>query len=154
MDVSKERLPTDASKPVLARLADPAVSDEVILMYAYHFEHSVRAIAAGAINSHERFHLVPELLKSKDPRARRTALDAIITKDRKMGRFPDEQLTPEIFELVGAIVDNPDEAWWVSMGAMKATHNRNLVKLEDRLWDAEARGRKIFVKYIKIINIW
>lgn len=119
-DVSKELLPTDASKPVLARLRDPEVSDEVILMYAHHFEHSIRAIAAGTINNHQRYHLVAQLLKSKDPRARYTALDAINASDKKSAGFPAEQLTPEIFQLIGAMIDNPEESWWVVMGAMEA----------------------------------
>jgi hypothetical protein len=119
-DVSQERLPTDASKPVLHRLGDPGVTDEVILMYAHHFEQGIRSIAAGAINNHKRHHLVPQLLKSKDPRARRTALDAINANNKKSDGFPDEQLTPEIIALIGAIIDNPDESWWVMMGAMEA----------------------------------
>ncbi len=119
-DVSKERLPTDASKPVLKRLGNPEVSDEVILMYAHHFEQGIREAAANRINSHERYHLVPQLLKSKDPRARRTALDAINARRSKGGGFPDEQLSPEIFELIGAMIDNPEESWWVMMGAMHA----------------------------------
>ena len=119
-DVSKEELPTDASKPILSRLRDPEVSDEVILMYAHHFEHGVRAIAAGTINNHQRYHLVPQLLKSKDPRARRTALDSINASDKKSAGFPQEQMTPEVFKLIGAMIDNPDEAWWVTMGALKA----------------------------------
>ncbi len=124
-DVSKERLPTDASKPVLARLRDPGVADEVILMYAYHFEHGIRAIAASAINNHARFHLVPQLLKSPDPRARRTALDSINASDKKSADFPDEKLTPEIFQLIGAMIDNPEESWWVTMGAMQAMQRAN-----------------------------
>ena len=35
-DISKERLRTDASKPILARIDNPEVSDEVLLMYAHH----------------------------------------------------------------------------------------------------------------------
>jgi len=119
-DVSKELLPTDASKPVLAILRDPEVSDEVILMYANHFEHGIRAIAAGTINNLGRYHLVPQLLKSKDPRARYTALDAINASDKKSAGFPAEQMTPEIFGLIGAMIDNPEESWWVAMAAMKA----------------------------------
>jgi hypothetical protein len=119
-DVAKEQLPTDASKPVLARLNDPAVTDEVILMYAHHFEHGIRAIAAGVINKHSRYHLVTRLLKSKDPRARRTALDSINASDKKSPGFPEDKLTPEIFELIGTLIDNPEESWWVTMGALEA----------------------------------
>ncbi len=124
-DVSKELLPTDASKPVLNRLRDPNISDEVILMYAHHFEHGIRAMAAGAINNHGRHHLVLQLLKSKDARARRAALDAINSGDKKSEGFPDEQLTPEIFQLIGSMIDNPEESWWVVMGAMEAMGRAN-----------------------------
>ena len=116
-DVSKEFLPEDASKPVLKKLGDPQVSDETLLMYAHHFEHGIRSIAAGAINNHNRYHLVTQLLKSKDPRARVTALTALIGPN-KSAKFPDEALTPEIFKLVGAMIDNPDEAWWATLNAM------------------------------------
>jgi len=119
-DVSKELLPTDASKPILKRLRDPDVSDEVVLMYAHHFEHGVRAIAAGTINNQQRYHLIPQLLTSKDPRARRTALDSINASDKKSKGFPTEALTPEVIKLIGTMIDNPDESWWVTMGAMKA----------------------------------
>ena len=43
---------------MLARLDDPEVSDEVLLMYAHHFDQGIRASAAGAINNHGRYHLV------------------------------------------------------------------------------------------------
>lgn len=119
-DVSKEQLPTDASKPVLARLRDPAVTDEVILMYAHHFEHSIRAIAASTINILGRYHLVSQLLKSSDPRARRTALDSINSGDSKSPSFPSDQLTAEMFDLIGNMIENPEESWWVKMGAMDA----------------------------------
>lgn len=118
-DVSKELLPTDASKPVLKTLGDPDVTDEVLLMYAHHFEHGIRSMAAGAINNHKRYHLVAQLLKSKDPRARVTALTAI-NGPNKSAKFPDEALTSEVFKLVGAMIDNPDEAWWATLNAMTA----------------------------------
>ncbi|MDX1679909.1 MAG: DUF6288 domain-containing protein [Akkermansiaceae bacterium] len=118
-DASQEQLPTDASKPVLKRLHDPEVSDETLLMYAHHFEHGIREMAAGAINNHKRFHLVTQLLKSEDARARRTALDAILGPN-KSAKFPDEAMTPEVVALIGKLIDNPEESWWVTMGAMKA----------------------------------
>ncbi|MBT8043836.1 MAG: DNA alkylation repair protein, partial [Verrucomicrobiae bacterium] len=119
-DVSKELLPTHASKPVIALLGNSEVTDEVLLMYAHHFEQSIRTTAAGYINKHGRFHLIPQLLKSEDARARMTALSCINSRSKKSQGFPQEQLTPEIFELIGAMIDNPKESWWVTMGAMKA----------------------------------
>ncbi len=118
-DASKELLPTHASKPLLARLGNPEITDEEILMFAYHMEHGVRSIAAGAINQHKRYHLVPQLLKAEDPRARYTGLSCI-NGMKKSADFPDEALTPEIFEAIGAMLENPKESWWVTMGAMQA----------------------------------
>ena len=119
LDVSRELLPTHASKPILALLGDPKVTDEVILMYAHHFEHGIRSIAAGNINNHKRYHLIPQLLKAKDPRARMTALTSI-NGANKSASFPDDELNDEIFRLIGSMIDNPEESWWVTMGAMQA----------------------------------
>jgi len=118
-DISKERIPTDASMPILARINDPDVSDEVLLMYAYHIDQGLRTSAARAINNHGRTHLVLTLLKSQDPRARLAGITCIL--GMKKGRaLADDQLTDEMFELIGGMIDNPDESWWVLMGAMKA----------------------------------
>jgi hypothetical protein len=118
-DDSKEQLPTDASKPVLARLGDPNVSDEMLMMVAHHFDHGIRTVAASAINKHGRDHLVTELLKSRDPRARLAGITCI-NGTGKGAPLPEEKLTPEMFDLIGAMIDNPDEAWFVTMGAMEA----------------------------------
>lgn len=118
-DISKERLPTDASAPILARVDDPKVSDELLLMYGHHFDQGVRDGTARAINNHSRTHLVTQLLKSKDARARLTGITCI--NGMKKGKaVPDDQLTDEMFKLIGDMIDDPNEAWWVVMGAMKA----------------------------------
>ena len=118
-DISKERLPTDASKPILARINDPKVTDEVLLRYAHHFDQGIRTATARAINNHGRVHLVLPLLKSQDARARLAGITCItgMTKGRPL---PADELTDEMFELIGAMIDDPDESWWLSMGAMEA----------------------------------
>ena len=118
-DISKERLPTDASAPILRRIDNPEVTDEVLLMYAHHFDQGIRTAAARAINNHGRTHLVVPLLKSKDRRARLAGITCI-TGMGKGKALPDDQLTAEMFELIGAMIDDPEEAWWVFMGACKA----------------------------------
>jgi hypothetical protein len=118
-DISKERLRTDASKPILGRIDDPKVTDEVLLMYAYHFDQGLRTASARSINKHGRVHLVTQLLKSNDARARLAGITCI----NGMGKgkaLPDSQLTDEMFQLIGGMIKNPDESWWVLMGAMKA----------------------------------
>lgn len=118
-DISKERLPTDASAPILNRVDNPEVTDEVLLMYAHHFDQGIRTATARAINNHGRDHLVIPLLKSKDRRARLAGITCI-TGMGKGKPLPDEQLTDEMFKLIGGMIDDPEEAWWVFMGACKA----------------------------------
>jgi hypothetical protein len=118
-DISKERLPTDASAPIMARIDDPGVTDETLLMYGHHFDEGIRTATARAINEHGRDHLVLALLKSKDRRARLAGITAIngMSKGKSL---PDDQLTDEMIKLIGAMIDDPDESWWVAMGAMEA----------------------------------
>lgn len=118
-DVSKERLPTDASAPIMARIGDPKVTDEVLLMYGHHFDQGIRTATARAINEHGRDHLVMALLKSKDRRARLTGITCINGMNKGKA-LPEDQLTDEMIKLVGAMIDDPDESWWVAMGAMEA----------------------------------
>jgi hypothetical protein len=118
-DTSKERLRTDASKPILARIDDPKVTDEVLLMYAHHFDQGLRTASARSMNKQGRTHLVVTLLKSKDARARLAGITCI----NGMGKgkaLQDGQLTDEMFQLIGGMINNPEESWWVLMGAMKA----------------------------------
>lgn len=118
-DISKERLPTDASKPILARINNPEVSDEVLLMYAHHFDQGLRTATARAINNHGRVHLVLQLLRAKDARARLAGITCLtgMSKGRPLS---DDKLTDEMFELIGAMIDDPKESWWLLMGAMEA----------------------------------
>ncbi len=116
-DISKERLETDAGMPIHDRLEHPDVSDETLLRYAHHIE--MRDAAARAINLHKRHHLVLPLLQSGDPRVRHAGLTCI-NGMAKGGRVPDEELTDEMFEAIGAMIENPDESWWVSHAAMQA----------------------------------
>ncbi len=118
-DISKERLRTDASMPIITRLGDAKVSDETLLMYAYHFDQGVRTVSAKYINDHGRTHLVLPLLKSKDSRARLTGITCIIGM-QKGKPLPEDQLTDEMFEEIAGMISDPEESWWVSMGAMKA----------------------------------
>jgi len=118
-DISKERLITDASMPIMGRINDAEVSDETLLMYAHHIDQGIRTASARAINNQGRYDLVVPLLKSKDPRGRLAGITCIIG----MGKgkpLPIEQVTDEMFELAAGMVNDPDEAWWVALGAMKA----------------------------------
>lgn len=103
-EVDAEKLETDASWPILRRLRDPETSDDVFLMYCHHPDEGVRDMAAGRLGG--RTHLVPELLNDKDPRARRAGVQAA-------ARLPADKLTPEMVDRIIAMVEDPDESWWV-----------------------------------------
>jgi len=118
-DISAERLITDASMPILERLKNSKISDDTLLMYAYHIDQAIRSAAAKSINQFSRYHLVVPLLKSKDPRARYTGVTCITGMNR--GRpLPADQLTDEMFDLVAEMIRDPQESWWVNIAAMNA----------------------------------
>lgn len=114
-DLSKEILKTDASWPIIRRMNEPDVTDEVLLMYAHHID--VRS--ARAINNQGRVHLVVPLLKSTDPRGRLTGLTCIIGMS-KGKPLPIEQVSDEMINLAASMVNDPKESWWVAHAAMKA----------------------------------
>lgn len=109
-DMSKERLPTHASWPVLRRLRDPNVTDEVLLMYAHHPDSIGQGTASG--NLTERPHLIHKLLKSSDPRARYTAAKAVTGQA--------ELMTDEVVDLLVGMINDPEESWWVARQTMEA----------------------------------
>lgn len=118
-DISKERLRTDASMPILARIDDPNVSDDTLLMYAHHFDQGLRTSTARSINKHGRTHLVLQLLKSKDARARLAGITCIVGMSKGKG-LSEDKLTDEMFSHITGMINDPDESWWVTMGALKA----------------------------------
>jgi hypothetical protein len=116
LDLSKERLPTHASWPTMRYLNNPSVKDEELLMYAYHPDSTSQGSAAGNISGLGRTHLIVELLKSKDPRARYVGIKAV-GGEKKGVPANGDLLTDEIIKLLGGISDS-QESWWVVMAAM------------------------------------
>ncbi len=134
-DISKERLITDASMPIFARINDPEVSDDTLLMYAHHIDQGIRNAASRAINIHGRYHLVVPLLKSKDPRGRYAGV-ICITGMGKGKPLPIEKVTDEMFKLVAGMINDPEESWWVvhnSMNALARARSELVVPHVDRL---------------------
>ena len=117
-DVDAEKLPTDASWPLLRRVNDPSVSDDVLLMYARHPDQGVREMSAGAIAAQSRDHLIVELLRDKDPRPRQAATIAINGFRKKGEVGPVERLTDEMTGLLVGMINDPDESWWVVTNAL------------------------------------
>ena len=134
-DLMMETVPESASVPVFNRLGDPEVSDEVLTRYLHHPEFGLRVAAIRAAVEHGRHHFIVPLLKAQDPRLRHLGLLGL-TGMFKGRAIPDEQLTPEMFDLVGAIIENRDESWWVAQDAVHALARADkpvIAKHRDRL---------------------
>lgn len=119
LDISRERLATHASMQLMGIINDAKVSDENLLAYAHHIDQGIRAAAARAINNQGRFHLVVPLLKSKDARGRHAGVTCITGMFKGKG-MPTDKITEEMFELVGAMINDPEESWWVVESALNA----------------------------------
>jgi hypothetical protein len=117
LDLSAERMPTHASWPTMRRLGDPNVSDEELLLFAAHPDSTSQGSAGSAISRMGRNHLLVELLKSKDPRARYTGIKAVGGAQKGVPANGD-RLTDEIIALLGKMICDPEESWWVVMEAM------------------------------------
>ena len=118
-DLLNEQVATDASLAVIDILNNPDVSDDTLLKYIHHPEFGLRCAAMRVVVQYSRLHLVLPLLQSKDPRLRHAGILAItgMFKGRAM---PADKVTPEMFELVGKMIDDPKESWWVAQDAMYA----------------------------------
>jgi hypothetical protein len=126
-----EKLATDAAWPILRRMNvplsavfagkirpdaalpipvnEPQVTDEVLLMYARHPDQGVREMAAQVMAKRAKDPLILELLKDKDPRARQAGLMAVNSP---------ASLTDEVAAMLIAMINDPDESWWVVVHAL------------------------------------
>ncbi len=95
-------------------------TDELITKYCYHPEHEIRReIGAGYRGPEQDKYIVP-MLKHLDARVRRTALSVIHRVHKGTHVLPKERLTDEMMELVIAMVNDPNESWWVVENALRA----------------------------------
>lgn len=120
-DVDSEKLATDASWPILRKVSDTNVSDEVLLMYCRHPDQGVREMAYNNIRGQNRDRLIVELLKDKDPRARYSG--AMVVSMFAAGKNrPAEtgRMTDEMAQLLIGMINDPNESWWVVRSALVA----------------------------------
>jgi hypothetical protein len=153
-DILKENVVDDASWPVLNRLGDPSVTDDTLLKYLHHPEFGLRLAAIRTTVKLGRHHLVLPLLKSDDARLRYNGILAI-TGMYKGRAMPSDQVTPEMFNLVGEMIENPEESWWVVQGAIKAlatAEKATIVKHLERLI-ALLESDSIFIQQAAVIAL-
>jgi hypothetical protein len=144
-DLMQETVETASSVPILNLMGDPATTEDEVLKYVLHPEYGIRVIAARTIVNRGWDHLVLPLLKAEDARLREVGL-LTITGMFKGRSFPDDKLTPEMFDLIGKMVEDPNEAWWVALHAVKALGRAD----EDRIADHRDR----LMELLKSESVW
>jgi len=134
-DLLNETVETDSSVAVIQKLTDPNASGDTLLKYILHPEYDLRSMAMDQVVKRGRVDLVVPLLKSDDARLRQAGL-LTLTGMFKGRPFSDDKVTPEMFDLVGEMVDEPDESWWVALHAIQALNRakpERIAKHRDRL---------------------
>ena len=136
-DLLNETVFKDASIPVFQILNHPDLTEEEVFKFLLHPEYGYRVGGMRSVSMQGWSHLVVPLMKSGDPRLRELGLMAI-TGMFKGRALPNEQRTPEMFDLVEAMVDDPNESWWVAINAVKAlgrSDTERIARHRDRLMD-------------------
>jgi hypothetical protein len=136
-DLLAEKVPTDSSFPVFQRTDAPGSSDEVLMQYLHHPEFGLREGAMRILAAHGRAEVVIPLLKSDDARLRHIGTLAIAGMF-KGNPLPVESVTPEMWDLLGKLIEDPDESWWVVQAALDALSRADaeiIAKHKDRIFD-------------------
>ncbi len=148
-DIRDETFLTSSSRAIFAQMAPKDVDDKLLVTFAHHPDHGVRRVAASFINAHGRYHLIPDLLKSKDPRVRHAGT-MVLHCTFKRRPMKGEDITEEMAGLLRGMIEDKDESVWVQINAMKALaltkpawiepHVDRLLELAkaDCWWTAEA----------------
>ncbi len=118
-ELMKETVETGASLAVINKLNNPQLTDETLLKYIYHPEYDLRSGAMNQVVMRGKVEMVVPLLKSNDPRLRQAGLLSL-TGMFKGSAFSADKVTPEMFDLAGKMIENPDESWWVALHAIEA----------------------------------
>jgi hypothetical protein len=118
-DLKNETVETGASAAVIAKLGDPNLTDATLIKYILHPEYDLRSMAMDQVVKRGKVEMVVPLLKSEDPRLRQAGLLAL-TGMFKGSPLPADKVTPEMYDLAGRMIENPDESWWVALHAIDA----------------------------------
>ncbi len=118
-ELLEEDVETAASLAFFDRINLPDVSDRTLATALRHPEMGYRVATMRQITRIGRAQFVMPLLQSPDPRLRHAGLLAF-TGMFKGRPLPNNRLTPEMFERVGELIEDPDESLWVAQQAMLA----------------------------------
>ena len=118
-ELGKETIGTADSVSVISKLNDPKLPDETLMKYIYHPEYDYRSLAMDQVVKRGKVDMVLPLLQSTDSRLRQAGLLAL-TGMFKGAPLPAKSITPAMYEEVGKILNNKDEAWWTTFHAATA----------------------------------
>ena len=144
-DLMQETVENSVSVPVLAKMSDPNLTDETLLKFIYHPEYAFRSLAMSTVVQRGRVEFVVPLLRSKDPRLRQAGLLSL-TGMFKGRAFADDKITPEMYDLVGAMVEDPNESWWVAQHAIQALKRAKPERI--------AKHRDRLLEFLKYDSVW
>ncbi len=134
-DLLNEKVETHASLAVIAKLGAADMTDQTLYKYLHHPEYDLRSIAMDQLVKRGKFELIVPLLESDDARLRQAGLLAL-TGMFKGSPIPLDKVTPEMYEQVGKMLNDPNESWWVALHAIEAVgraDNALIAKYRDRL---------------------
>lgn len=123
-DMMNEKVLTDASLGVFAQLGNSNITDDVLLKYIHHPEYAFRNAAMDKVVEYNRDHLIVPLMRSSDPRLRHAGVMAVAGMF-KGNPLPSDRITPEMWQLIGNMIEDPDESWWVKVAAMQGLARAN-----------------------------
>lgn len=127
-DVLKETVEEDSSARLLGRMSDAGNTDQILIRYLAHPEFGIRsATMRNAVRAGKADYIIP-LLQSDDPRARHNGVLGI-TGMFKGSPIPDDALTPEMFKLIGKIIEDKNESWWVTQDAVHALRRADIATI-------------------------
>jgi len=115
----EETVEKHSSYAVMNRVNPPSVEEAELIHYLHHPEFGLRDVAMRSVINQQRYHFVVPCLQSEDARLRHVGLIAI-SGIFKGSALPPEKLTSQIFDLIGQMIDNPNESWWVLQEAIEA----------------------------------
>jgi hypothetical protein len=177
IDAVCSQLPTIGRKYSTESVKDLPLN--VMLKNVRHWRCEVRMAAAKALQFNAQYRELEKLLRDPDPRLRRAALDGINDcnpwfTNHPVGdqALPAEKYTLAMSEAITRIMNNPDEAWFVTDGALQALAHAPVPLIEKNLprilpwtthedwWLRESaflalmgleRDQKLFVKYLPLL---
>jgi hypothetical protein len=140
-----ETVPEDSSLMAGPKFGDPEAGELELFKYILHPEYGLRVGVTREMVTRGWNHLVVPLLKSGDPRLREAGL-LTLTGMFKGKPFSDDQIKPEMFDLVGEILEDPNESWWVALSAIKALARADVKRI--------GRHRDRLLEFVDHESVW